>query len=331
MIDDEKTYAEKGYRSVDLSKGSHKLVWAVCEGENCGIEGGRGRWVEFKQYRDLCYECSMKIHSISKGDKRTEKIEYIDDDKTYAEKGYRSTELTPQSSRLVWRVCSECGEGTWVNFFCCTELCKKCAVKKRDVPKEEDRVEKLPWVDDEITYAEKGYRSTDLKPHSTKWVWAICIECGRGRWVMFFACHDRCKRCANQGENNPSWKGGISHGEYCKFFSEPLKDAIRNYFNNTCFECNKNTEENKNKNMSVHHINYQKSCGCDNTRFCVYVPLCVSCHSKTNGNRWFWYTRFMTKLAVRNPNYYAYHIPVVYYDEPSYNYSYVFEKRRKNK
>lgn len=215
----------------------------------------------------------------------------------------------------------------------------------------ETPTEKLPWIDDDITFAEKGYKSIWLKPKSGKPVWAICQgencerEGGRGRWVAFQSCVEFCHSCAVRteesrrkrsenragvsGENSPNWKGGISLDDYCKFFDEPMKDAIRNYFDNLCFECGETVEENKGRKMSVHHVNYQKRCGCDNTQFCIYVPLCMKCHGESNGNRWYWYNKFMTDLALMNPNYYAHHIPVVYYDEPSYNYSYVFEKQRR--
>lgn len=283
MIDEEITFRDKGYYSTSLSIGSKKPVYAVCEGEYCEREGGRGRWVRFSQYHIMC--CS-------------------------------------------------------------------CAQKNRHILKEEDWTDKLPWIDDDITFAEKGYRSTWLKPNSRMPVWCVCAnhECerdgGRGRWVMFCQCTELCNLCANStkekrekisefqktrtGENNSNWRGGTFISDYCKLFNEPLKDAVRNYFVNVCFKCGRTISENKGRKMSVHHINYQKDCGCDNTQFCVYVPLCMKCHGESNGNRWYWYSHFMRELLLRNPNYYAYHIPVVYYDEPSYNCNYVFEKRRRD-
>lgn len=282
MIDEEITLREKGYYSYDLKSQSSKKVWAVCEGENCEREEGRGRWVTYQQYRDLCCSCANKI----------------------------------------------------------------CHVLK-----EEDKVEKRHYIDDDITYAEKGHRSIDLKSNSRKLVWAICAnpdcerEGGRGRWVKFHDCRELCHLCAcrtdefrrkscdtSRGENNPNWKGGIARGGYCKLFNESLKDAVRSYFNNICFKCSKTISQNDDRKMSVHHVNYQKDCGCDNTQFCIYAPLCMECHGKSsNGDRWYWYNHFMMELATRNPNYYAYHIPVVYYDEPSYNYEYVFEKNRRDR
>ena len=79
MIDEKITYSEKGYRSTDLSHGSNKPVWAVCEGEDCEREGGRGRWVKLKDYRKLCHLCAMrteerraKIVSANTGRKHTD-------------------------------------------------------------------------------------------------------------------------------------------------------------------------------------------------------------------------------------------------------------------
>lgn len=253
----------------------------------------------------------------------------IDEEKTYREKGYRSTDLKPKSSKPVYAVCEgeNCNYGRWVRFCQYHDLCNACAKKKNRKHNYDDNV--VRSIDEDKTFLEKGYRSIDLSAQSNKEVWAICIECGNGRWVRFCQYKDLCPSCAKKGDKCYNWKGGISIGKYCKFFDNPLKDAVRNYFDNLCFECDGDIEKNKCRKMSVHHINYQKNCGCDNTQFCVYIPLCNSCHGKSsNGNRWYWYLHFMTELALRNPNYYAYHIPVVYYDEPCYNYAYVFEKNR---
>lgn len=44
--------------------------------------------------------------------------------------------------------------------------------------------------------------------------------------------------------------------------------------------------QNKRK-LSVHHVNYDKNCLCDDNE-CEFVPLCISCHTKTNHNREFY-------------------------------------------
>lgn len=135
MIDEETTFREKGYYSTDLSYGSNKLVWAICEGEDCQREGGRGRWIQFRQYHDLCYWCAINVPCREKCKTPTEKLDYIDDDITFAEKGYRSTDLKSDSQKLVWCVCAntdcerEGGRGRWLKFQKRSKLCNLCSVK----------------------------------------------------------------------------------------------------------------------------------------------------------------------------------------------------------
>lgn len=53
-INIEATIRWKGYNPNDLSPSSGKRVWVNCE--NCG----KGRWVTYHAYRDLCKSCAMK-------------------------------------------------------------------------------------------------------------------------------------------------------------------------------------------------------------------------------------------------------------------------------
>lgn len=216
LIDEEITFREKGYRSTDLKPKSHKEVWAVCEGDDCQMEGGRGRWVKKSDYRNLCRSCAQK-QKIEKCKMTCKKRDCIDDDITYAKKGYLSTELNPDSHKEVWRVCSRCGEGRWIEFRYCVEMCNKCAVIS---------------------------------------------------------------------ENTSQWKGGISFEPYCKKFNNEFKESIRDKFGRKCFMC-PDTEEDNGRKLDVHHVNYDKECICNGVE-CEFVPLCRSCHSKTNGSRELW-------------------------------------------
>ena len=61
MINEDATFRWKGYRSSELSKGSHKKVWVVCG--RCG----RGRWTAFRVYvvsGSTCHQCTMQITGI---------------------------------------------------------------------------------------------------------------------------------------------------------------------------------------------------------------------------------------------------------------------------
>ena len=305
MIDEEITFMEKGYYSTDLSHGSSKPVWAICEGEDCQREGGRGRWVVFMHYRDLCFLCAQKVRHVLKDEDKIGKRDYIDDEITFADKGYRSTELKPNSHKEVWAICTnpdcerEGGRGRWVMFFQCRELCRSCAMKNRIIPKCETPTEKLKCIDDDITYAEKGYRSTDLSYGSQKPVFAICQgencqrEGGRGRWVVFSRCSDLCLLCANimegarrknngsmKGEKNCNWKGGITPEDRmfrasCEYTEWRISVFERDDY--TCQECGQHGG-----NLNAHHIlpyrdykDPEYSLNIDNG-----ITLCEECHDK---------------------------------------------------
>lgn len=95
------------------------------------------------------------------------------------------------------------------------------------------------------------------------------------------------------GDKNGNWKGGISFGKYCKLFNNAFKRKIRNKFHNKCFLCGKTKEQNG-KNLDVHHVNYDKDCICNSS--CEFIPLCRSCHIKTNFNRNYWEDLIMCYL-----------------------------------
>ena len=51
MIDENKTFILFKYKSENLSRGSHKKVWCICN------ECGKERLLEYRKYRDLCFKC----------------------------------------------------------------------------------------------------------------------------------------------------------------------------------------------------------------------------------------------------------------------------------
>jgi len=91
-------------------------------------------------------------------------------------------------------------------------------------------------------------------------------------------------REACKGEKSYRWLGGVSYLPYCPKFNRKLKEEVRNKYGRKCFLCRKSEFENDGKNMCVHHIDYDKDQGCNGKIF-ELVPLCRSCHSKTNGER----------------------------------------------
>lgn len=109
-------------------------------------------------------------------------------------------------------------------------------------------------------------------------------------------CSRICMGMAHRGENAPTWKGGISYEPYCILFNKEFKERVRAFWGNKCPICGK-TEEECGKAHSVHHVGYDKEVCCnDNER--LFVPLCPSCHSKTNHNREEWEEYFTYLISI---------------------------------
>ena len=125
-------------------------------------------------------------------------------------------------------------------------------------------------------------------------VYPSVIKRGRGK-VCSLKCQAEWQSKNRNGENNPSWQGGISFEPYCTKFNNEFKEYIRNKFGRICFLCQKTEEENRQK-LSVHHVNYNKDCGCDDDETCQFVPLCNSCNSKVNSNRKEWEKKIKAKM-----------------------------------
>ena len=92
------------------------------------------------------------------------------------------------------------------------------------------------------------------------------------------------------GEKSWHWQGGKSFEPYGIGFNKELKWRIRRRNNYTCQEC-KYTEEQLGYKLPVHHIDYNKKNNNENN----LIPLCKSCHSKTNFKRENWIKYFQNK------------------------------------
>jgi len=101
-------------------------------------------------------------------------------------------------------------------------------------------------------------------------------------------------RLKMSGERAPNWQGGKSFEPYCDQFNFYLKESVRISFGRKCAICGK--PENA-KHHDVHHIDYNKLQGCSGKRWAL-VPLCHSCHVKTNYNRWQWFGLLINYWAI---------------------------------
>jgi 5-methylcytosine-specific restriction endonuclease McrA len=78
------------------------------------------------------------------------------------------------------------------------------------------------------------------------------------------------------GENNPTWKDGISFVPYPVQFNIILKERIRNRDGRICQSCGK-TEEENGQSLDIHHVDYDKKNLSDEN----LISLCFSCHRKS--------------------------------------------------
>lgn len=311
MIDEKSTFEKFGYYSIALKPKSNKKIISACD--DCGKIRESGK----NEYCALCHSCSHKgsKSSLWKGGPITRVCGICGKsflaDLSQIKKGWgkycsrkcmgmaqskyrKGKNNTNWKGGAVKRICKECGEG----FFIPPSWIKKgggtfCSLKCRDL----------------------AFSKNNKGPNSPLWkggkVKRVCKNCKipfyvypsriRGGWGAF--CSNECRILFNRGKNSPAWKGGISFEPYCSKFNEEFKKYIRAKFDNVCFLCGKTEEENGRK-LDVHHVNYDKNCGCAETKedkkaedeSCQFVPLCRSCNSKVNKNRALWELRIKNKM-----------------------------------
>ena len=204
----------------------------------------------------------------------------IDEKATYEKFGYHSTDLKQKSRKKIIATCDDCGKARILFKHAYHARCNSCARKAERNP----------------NFGKKGKNVTNWKGGK---VLRICKECGtefpiapskvnRGRGKF---CSRRCQgkwqSKHQRGENHPRWKNGASFEPYCSKFNNEFKEYIRDKFGRVCFLCPK-TEEENGQRLSVHHVNYNKDCGCDGDETCQFVPLCIGCNAKVNFNREMW-------------------------------------------
>jgi|GEM_PF-5815699 len=100
-----------------------------------------------------------------------------------------------------------------------------------------------------------------------------------------------------RGENHWNWKGGSSWGKYCPKFNYDFKERVREFFGRRCVECG--TPENGER-LCIHHVNFRKDACCAEDVVPLFVPLCKSCHAKTNYNRPHWEAKYTALIREKH-------------------------------
>lgn len=215
---------------------------------------------------------------------------------TFKKFGHYPSALKSQSNKPILAACDDCGKirETSKNHY--HSLCGSCAGKGRIFTDEHKAnigaAGKGKTLTEEtkalMSAAKKGKkRKPFTEEHNAKISAAM-----KGRKCKPFTEEHKAKM---RGENHHNWQGGISFEPYCVKFNDAFKEYIRAKFGHKCFLCPKIQAENE-RALDVHHVNYNKDCGCDGDETCNFVPLCISCHAKTNTNRAYWQKLITNKL-----------------------------------
>ena len=93
-------------------------------------------------------------------------------------------------------------------------------------------------INEKLTYKKFGYYSADLKPHSHKFIIAICENCHKLRNVMKQDYRALCKSCVKKGKNSPLYKDGrCLKTYYCKNCNKKISMINGLYGGGKCHHC----------------------------------------------------------------------------------------------
>ena len=193
-------------------------------------------------------------------------------------KGYDPDLLKSQSNKRICCSCDICGKVRYKPKQSYKDLCHNCKMKSQETRKQMSESAKIKILTDDHRFN-------------------ISKNNGQGMLGKHHLEKSKIKSsCTKQNINIKDFNGFISEQKYCSKFNESLKQSIRDKYNN----CDYISGIHKDicspiRNLSVHHVNYDKQCGCDGNK-CKLIPLSNSNHVKTNTNRVFWNKLFKYSL-----------------------------------
>ena len=97
-----------------------------------------------------------------------------------------------------------------------------------------------------------------------------------------------------RGSKHYGWRGGTSHEPYSEYFTEELREAVRERDGWRCRLCHVPECECLRK-LGVHHVDYDKK----NDAMGNLISLCLGCHARTNVQREYWEPYFRSLMEER--------------------------------
>ena len=100
----------------------------------------------------------------------------------------------------------------------------------------------------------------------------------------------RTSSALQQGITYDEWEKYTRNSPYCPAFNDKCRESNREKYDRRCFICglpevDNITSTGKHKRLSVHHVDMNKSAGCDGVRWKL-VPVCLNCHGMLHTKIW---------------------------------------------
>ena len=217
----------------------------------------------------------------------------INEKRTLDDFGYISEDLSHGSAKQIWRICEQCGGERVITFKNYTPLCRSCASKNIS-----------PEARRKIAFA-SSHLSDDTRAKMSK------SKTGKNNQMYGKSPSEEIRKnlsIANSGKNNPNygkspseetrrkrsatrqgleydeWESYAVNSPYCPLFNESCRESNREKYNHQCFICGCNESKNitsteKQRKLSVHHVDMNKQQGCDEHMWKL-IPVCIKCHNK---------------------------------------------------
>ena len=296
MIDETATFEKHNNIVTELSRGSQKLVVAVCDG--CE----KVRDVKFRNYRALCVQCAQAKTGAKKsasmmgknvGKTHTEETKHRISVSTSGEKNHNFGKPMAEGAKQKLR---EYRTGRTHTEETKAEMSKT----RKGVPKSEE-------MKHNVSIAKTGVpRTEETKDKISETKANSDYSSGRGKEKSFSHRHNISK--VTRGENNPmfgttrsdetrrrqsatnqgipydEWEEFAKDSPYCPKFNERCRESNRDKYGRRCF-LSGTTEDDNGQKLSVHHVDMNKNQGCDGHTWKL-VPLAAKLHSIAHTPTW---------------------------------------------
>jgi hypothetical protein len=292
MIDETATFEKHNNIVTELSRGSQKLVVAICD------ECEKVRDVKFRNYRALCVQCAQAKTGAKKsasmmgknvGKTHTEETKHRISVSTSGEKNHNFGKPMADGAKQKLRKYRTGRTHT-------EETKAEMSKTRKGVPKSVEMKHKLAITRTGTTHAEETKdKISETKTgshHSPETCAQMSISHtglvdGENNPMFGTNRSEETRRrqsATNQGILYDEWEEFAKDSPYCPKFNERCRESNREKYGRCCF-LSGTTEDDNGQKLSVHHVDMNKNRGCDGHAWKL-VPLAAKFHSISHTPLW---------------------------------------------